>query len=250
MDAHEAAGHGRRNDDIPWDDWPVDDYLAENYLELHDADRAVIAHHSAYLRDVPAGSVEESLEFGGGPNLYPLMLVAAACRRVHVVERSAANVRYLRAQLSEGAGAHWEPFWRWCRECNPALPARIGQALSRVVVTCGDATGVDRGRYGLASMNFVAEGATEVPAEFAAMCEAFVGAVRPGGHLLASFMENMGWYSIGGGRRWPACPVDSAAVRAVFAPLVRGLRIERIDADPTLPDWGYTGMLLLSGRRA
>jgi len=227
----------------------VQDYLTENYLELHDADRAVIAHHSAYMRNLPADGIDESLEFGGGPNLYPLMLVAAAARRVHVVERSSANVRYLKRQLTDGAAASWEPFWTLCREYNPMLPADLGQALSRVAVTCGDATGVDQGRYGLASMNFVAEGATGVPEEFAAICAAFVGSVRPGGHLIASFMENMGSYSIGGGRRWPACPVDSVTLRDVFAPHTQELRIERIDADPTLPDWGYTGMLLLSGRR-
>ena len=106
------------------------------------------------------------------------------------------------------------------------------------------------GRTALGSMDCVAESVTEDREGFAAFCRAFARAVRPGGHLVASFMENMGRYSIAGGRDWPGVPVDAERVAEVFAPHTTDLAVRRIDADPDLPEWGYTGMVLLSARRA
>ncbi|GAA4707620.1 class I SAM-dependent methyltransferase [Phytohabitans rumicis] len=240
----------RRNADVDWDAWPVADYLAENYRVLHRADEAVIDHHSAVYARLGPDTVDRSVEFGAGPNLYPLALAAAASRLVHAVERSAAGVAYLRGQLRAGPDSSWDPFYARCRLRNPALPPALADALSRVRVTRADAATLPAGRYGLASMNFVAESVTEDRAEFGALCRAFIHCVRPGGQLVAAFMENMGRYSINGGRSWPGVPVDSDAVAEVFAPHVTGLAVRRIDADPALPDWGYTGMILLAAHRA
>jgi hypothetical protein len=99
-------------------------------------------------------------------------------------------------------------------------------------------------------MSFVAEGATEEPAEFAEFCRMFVHSVQPGGHLVAAFMENLGRYRIGEGPQWPAYQVDVDIVRAAFETHTDELQVDRIDPDPTLPDYGYTGMVLLSARRA
>lgn len=237
-----------RNTDIDWDRWPVTDYLAENYRQLHPADAAVIDHHSAYYRRLPPGSITASLELGAGPNLYPLMLAAAASRRIDAVDPSAANVRYLRRQLSHGPDPSWQPFYHRCRAGNPALPPTLPEALARVRVTHGDGRAVPAGSYGLASMSFVAEGVTEDAAEFAAFCRAFIQMVRPGGHLLAAFMENLGRYRLGDGPQWPALPVDGDTIRDVFAEHTDELAISRIDPDPTLPEYGYTGMILLTAR--
>ena len=98
-------------------------------------------------------------------------------------------------------------------------------------------------------MDFVAKSVTEDPDEFARFCGAFVASVRPGGHVVAAFMENMGRYELGDGSRWPGIPVDVAKVSEVFAPLTDDLRVSRIDADPDLPEYGYTGMVLLRARR-
>ncbi|SDZ09926.1 hypothetical protein SAMN05444365_105311 [Micromonospora pattaloongensis] len=240
----------RRNGDADWDAWPVPDYLAENYRELHPADVAVIDHHARYYGQLPADGIDVGLEVGAGPNLYPLMLAAAVCRRIDAVEPSAASRAYLRGQLTRGADPSWDAFYAHCRERLPSLPSSSAAALSRVTVSRGDALALPSGRYGLASMHFVAESATEDYDEFGALCRAYVGSVRPGGHLVAAFMENMGRYRVGAGPQWPGCPVDIPAIRAVFAPYVDDLTLCRVDADPTLPDWGYTGMVLLTGRRA
>lgn len=237
-----------RNDDVDWDGWPVQDYLAENYRELHQADAAVIAHHAAFYRTLPPGGVERSLEFGAGPNLYPLMLAAGASRRIDAVEEGAANVAYLRRQLSEGPDASWQPFYALCRRLDPQLPPTPEDALARVRIIHGDVRSVPLGGYGLASMHFVAEGATEDFEEFTEFCARFARSVVPGGHLVAAFMENMPTYRIGAASVWPGCPVNTDIVTEVFAPLTGELEVTRINADPTLPDYGDSGMVLLRGR--
>lgn len=239
-----------RNDDVDWDHWPVADYIAENYRELHPADAAVIDHHSVYLSRLAPETVDRSLELGAGPNLYPLMLVSACSRAIDAVEPSAASVAYLCRQLANGPDDHWLPFYDRSRALNPALPSDPRPGLARVRVRHERATSVVPDSYGLVSMHFVAEGVSDEYSEFAQVCRTFVGSARPGGHVIAAFMENLGAYTIADGPRWPAFPVDAETVHDTFAPLTDDLRIERIDADPTLPDYGYTGMVLLTARRA
>jgi hypothetical protein len=238
-----------RNADLDWDRWPVPTYLAENYHDLHASDDAVIVHHSAVYRALAPGSLGRAVEVGAGPNLYPLLLASGAARHIDAVDLSAAGLGYLRRQLDGDPDPIWQVFWRRCRALNPGLPATVTEALARVHVRQGDAFALAGAGYDLASMHFVAESATEDPDEFDAFCTAFVATVRPGGHLVAAFMENMGRYELGDGSRWPGFPVDVAGVSRVFGPLTDGLQVSRIDADPGLPEYGYTGMVLMRARR-
>ncbi|WP_461087052.1 class I SAM-dependent methyltransferase [Streptomyces deserti] len=235
------------NDDVDWDRWPVADYLAENYREVHPSDAAVIAHHSAFYRRLAPGSLAHSVEFGAGPNLYPLILMSAVSRRIDAVEAGSGNVAYLEEQILHRIDASWLPFHALCRRLNPAVPATLAKALAPVNVVHADVRTLPPGTYDLASMHFVAEGATEDFAEFADFCRVFVRSVVPGGYLVAAFMENMPTHRIGPASRWPGCPVSPQAVRKVFAPLTRELEVTHIDADPTLPGYRDSGMVLLTG---
>jgi len=238
------------NADVDWDEWPVQRYLKEIYEELHPIDAAVIDHHSAYYRRLAPDSLACSLEFGAGPNLYPLMLAAGCSRRIDALDPSAANVSYLKQQLADGPDEHWRTFYARCRQGNEALPVSPVSALSRVRVLHGDGLAVVPGSYDLASMHFVAEGVTESRTEFVAFCQAFIRAVRPGGHLVAAFMESMPSYRLGEGPQWPGYPVDTDVIHEVFAGHTEDLVIDRVDNDPTLPDYGDTGMVLLTARRS
>ncbi|MEV6327772.1 class I SAM-dependent methyltransferase [Streptomyces sp. NPDC051909] len=239
----------RRNRDADWDAWPVAAYLAENYRQVHPCDRGVIHHHSVFYRQFEPGALARTLELGAGPNLYPLMLAAGASRRIDALEPGAASLDYLRRQLTHGPEDSWQSFYALARALDPALPATLAEALTRVHVLPGDAAGLPEGRYDAASMNFVAESVTEDRAEFTVLCDTFVRAVRPGGRLVAAFMERMPSYRIGGGPVWPACPVDETALRAVFTPRTTALRISRLAKDRTLPEYGDTGILLLTAER-
>jgi hypothetical protein len=239
-----------RNADVDWDLWPVEQYLKEIYEQLHPVDAAVIDHHSAYYRSLPSNELARSLEFGAGPNLYPLMLAAGCSRSIDALDPSSANVSYLRRQLSSGPDDHWSPFYARCRLGNDALPASLADALSRVRVLQADGLSVPPGSYDLASMHFVAEGVTESRDEFTALCLAFIRSVRPGGHLVAAFMENLPSYRLSVGPQWPAHPVDVDKVWQVFHPFTEDLAMDRLDTDPTLPEYGESGMILLTARRA
>ncbi len=238
-----------RNSDIDWDAWPVEQYLTESYRELHPLDAAVIEHHSAFYRTLAPASIDRSVEVGAGPNLYPLMLPAAASRQVDALECGAANVAYLRGQLADSDGS-WQPFYARCRALNGDLPPTLAEALSRVRVVPGNALDLPPDHYGLASMHFVAEGTTEHAEEFERFCQAFVRCVRPGGFLVAAFMENMARYSLGDESEWPGYPVDEHVLRRVFGPHVDDLAVGHIDPDPTLPAYGYTGVLVMTARRS
>ncbi|MEU4488471.1 class I SAM-dependent methyltransferase [Streptomyces purpurascens] len=235
------------NDDVDWDRWPVADYLAENYREVHPSDAAIIAHHSAFYRRFPPGGIDRSVEFGAGPNLYPLILASAACRRIDAVEAGAGSVAYLQEQICHRLDASWLPFHALCRELNPDVPATLAGALAPVNVVHADVRTLPPGFYELASMHFVAEGATEDFAEFADFCRTFVRTVTPGGHLVAAFMENLPTHRIGPASHWPGCPVNPTTVTEVFTPLTRDLDVTHIDTDRTLPDYGDSGMVLLTG---
>ncbi|GAA3934817.1 hypothetical protein [Actinoplanes auranticolor] len=237
------------NRDVDWDRWPVTDYLDEIYRDVQPDDDAVLVHHSAFYRRFSPGHFGRSLELGAGPNLYPLMLAAAVSRDIEVVEPSAASVGYLTRQLRDGAEESWQRFYRRCRELQPELPATLAEALARVRVRRGSTADLTPDTYDLASMHFVAESATEVAGEFRDLCLAFIGSVRPGGWLVAAFMENMGRYRIGDGPHWPGYPVDPAIVRSVFAPVTTELTIERIDSAATSDGYETTGMVLLTARR-
>jgi len=243
-----AAPQPLRNADVDWNAWPVADYLAEVYRDLHPSDDAVIEHHSAFYRTLPPDSVANSVELGAGPNLYPLMVAAAASRHIEVIEPSAANLVYLERQLREPEPS-WLPFYERCRKLQPALPATLVEALSRVTVRPGSAADLRPDTYDLGSMHFVAESCTEDFNEFREICHSLADSVKRGGHLIAAFMENMGCYRIGDGPEWPGIPVDARLVREVFAPLVVDLSTTHIGFDPTGPDYGYTGMVLLTATR-
>lgn len=245
----DGGSGGWRNGDIDWNRWPVSTYLAENYRELHACDDAVIEHHSQMYRDLAPGSLGRTVEIGAGPNLYPLFLASSASQHIDAVDRSTSGLAYLRHQLTRGPDPSWEPYWQRCRALNPALPTSMNRALERVRIVHGDAFALAGSDYDLASMNFVAESVTEDADEFTEFCRAFTATVRRGGHVIAAFMENMNRYELGDGSRWPGTPVDVRTVRHVFAPITTALHVTRIDADPDLPDYGYTGMVLLRARR-
>jgi hypothetical protein len=60
----------------------------------------------------------------------------------------------------------------------------------------------------------------------------------------------MSEYGLGDGSRWPGYPVDIDRVADAFEAIADDLVLDRIDADETLPDYGYTGMVLVTGRRS
>lgn len=234
------------NRDVAWERFDTGGYVADNYASVHPLDREVIAALSPHYAAIPAGSLAASLDVGTGPNLYPLMLVAAASRRLEAVDCSTPNLRYLERVCQEGAGQGWRRFWALCRDHNPALTDDVDDVLRRLQVRRGDAFALPRRRYDLVSMFFVAESVTGVAAEFEQLCRAFAGAAVPGGHLVAAFMAGMPSYELGG-ECLPSYPVDEGAIEAALHGHADDVTLRRLAPDPTLP-YEHDGVLLLTAR--
>ncbi len=236
----------RHNRDVAWDSFDTGSYVADNYATLHDFDRRIISELSDYYRALPCGGLERSVDVGTGPNLYPLMLVAAASQHLEVLERSAANAAYLRRACLQGAGVNWTAFWQLCRQLNPALPADLDHVLRHVTVRSGDALELPVKRYDLVSMFFMAESVTGDRGEFEQFCHSFTRAAVPGGHLVAAFMAGMPEYELGG-QVLPSYALDKSTLEAVMDPVAQDLRVWQLPADPTLP-YRHEGVLLLTAR--
>jgi hypothetical protein len=241
-----GAAPPRPNHDVAWDDFDTAGYVADNYARLHDLDRRIIADLSPYYRSLPPGSLSSSLDIGTGPNIYPLMLAAAASRRLEALERSASNVAYLRRARREGADPCWTPFWQLCRQLDPALPGDLDEVLRGLTIHHGDALDVPLGQQDLVSMFFVAESVTGDRDEFEQLNLRFAAAAAPGGHLVAAYMAGMPKYELGG-ETLPSFPLDRHTLEAVMRPVTRQLRIWQLPADPTLP-YEHDGVLLLTAR--
>ena len=240
------AAPPRPNADVAWDDFDTAGYVLDNYATLHDLDRRIIADLSPYYRSLLPGSLNSSLDIGTGPNIYPLMLAAAASRRLESLERSASNVAYLRRARREGADPCWTPFWQLCRQLDPALPADLDEVLRGLTTHQGDALAGPPGQYDLVSMFFVAESVTGGRDEFEQLSLRFVAAAAPGGHLVAAYMAGMPKYELGG-KTLPSFPLDRHTLEAVMGPVTRQLRIWELPPDPTLP-YQHDGVLLLTAR--
>jgi hypothetical protein len=232
-----------------WNQWPAQSYVDQLYSSVLTSDAAIIDHHSAWYRSIPTGSVRHSLELGAGPNLYPLMLMGACSEQIDAVEPSSANRAYLRNQLAE-PDQHWQSFWAYCRNANPALPEDLSTVLGRVNVLPGGASNLTEGVYDLVSMHFVAETATSDALAFRSFCAAFVRSARPGGLVVAAFMENMPAYRIDeDGPEWPAYPVTMTEVREALEPVTSDLTLHRVAADPTDDGYEHSGMIVVTARR-
>jgi hypothetical protein len=245
-DGPHGATPSRPNGDVAWDDFDTAGYVADNYATLHDLDRRIITDLSPYYGSLPPGSLRSSLDIGTGPNIYPLMLVSAASRRLEALERSASNVAYLRRTCREGADPGWTPFWQLCRRLDPALPAHLDEVLRGLSIHHGDALEVPLGQHGLVSMFFVAESVTGDRDEFERLSHRFAAAAAPGGHLVAAYMAGMPQYELGG-ETLPSFPLDRQTLETVMRPVTRQLRIWQLPADRTLP-YEHDGVLLLTAR--
>ena len=116
------------------------------------------------------------------------------------------------------------------------------EALGRVHIVQGDAFALAGSDYDLASMHFVAESVTEDPDEFDEFCAAFVATVRPGGHLVAAFMENMDGTSSATARAgraypWTARPWHGCSARSPRISGSRGSTPTRVCPRTATPGW-------------
>lgn len=247
------------NEDAPWDSFDPDAYIDHNYRRLRSDDEEILHivrdHFSDHFRDRTAnsGPPPRGIDVGAGANLYPALAMLPWCEEITLLERSAANVRYLHGQRPS-YDRNWNEFWNvLCKEnayCE--LPEDPRARFRRIVdIEEGNLFDLDRrpGQWSVGTMFFVAESMSTSHEQFRTGVERFLRALAPGAPFAAAFMEGSLGYKVGD-QEFPACSVGEDDIRAALAPLSGG----PVDITPIgMPQGplrpGYKGMIVACGRR-
>ncbi|MFI6013363.1 SCO2525 family SAM-dependent methyltransferase [Streptomyces sp. NPDC051243] len=255
----QSRGEGRTpfealNDDAPWDAFDPLSYVDHNYRDMLSVDKEIISrvrdHFSDHFQRHGPGPAS-GIDVGAGANLYPALAMLPWSEEITLLERSPANVEYLRGQC-DGYDPRWDQFWDVL--CEDPAYAQFGadprDRFRRAVrIESGNLFDLgDRpGRWDLGTMFFVAESFTTSFDEFRHGVSCFLRALRPGAPFAAAFMENSLGYTVGG-VDFPACAVGQTEVAAALETFTQEMRIYRLEAGGRVRA-GYAGMLLAYGRR-
>ena len=235
------------NEDVNWDTFESDDYFEHNYGQLRWDDAEIIRIIADYFRSNPPREFGEAIDVGTGTNFYPSLTMLPYAGRVTMYERAFTNRTWLEKALK--APQHsWTEFWEAISKGRSSYD-RIGRPFElladRADVVKGNVFELERDRYDLGTMFFVAESITTRDAEFARAARKFVVSLKPGAPFAAAFMRNSSGYIVGD-QFFPACSVSEADVEEALAPVARRVEIRSVESND-LRD-GYCGMMVATGR--
>lgn len=237
------------NEQAPWDEFDASDYLSHNFLSLRSDDRAIVLGLKRFMQEQsPELASMRVLDIGPGTNLYPALVLAPWAASIDFIEPAPLNRRYLERQVGN-LDENWDEFWELLAGDQPwsgVDPQRVIGACSSVAD--GSIFSLPTGAWDAGLMFFVAESISDLETEFEAALEGFLLALRPGGLVMAAFMEGSTGYDVGG-IRFPAFAIEAGQVEAVARRHLSTLSIERIPADTDPLRDGYTGMLWMTGVR-
>ncbi len=237
------------NAEANWAAFDPDAYFDHYYGEPHADDERVARKAAAALRAF-AGARDnlQLLDVGTGANLIPLLAALPIAQSIIAWEYAASNVAWLKAEfLRDTLRSQWQTFWQQVVDVYGARAANIDvvQKLRACVsVQQGSIFDLPIAQFDAASMFFCAESITHDTQEFTRACQAFAGAVKSNGILVAAFLARSDGYQVSG-IEYPAVPIDEASVRAVFEPLCRTCQIETIGLCDEQVRSGYSGMIFL-----
>jgi hypothetical protein len=197
------------------------------------------------------GDVQSVVEVGGGPNMYPVLAALPYAQSIAITDFSQPNCAYVTTQLDR-LDERWWRFWELLAAAAPCYRVDRDSVQSllrrRAGVHRQDIYGLPAATWDVASMHFCAESITGDRAEFSLGCQRLCEAVRPAGHVLASFMLGSNGYVVGG-VTFPAVSVTLSDLEAEFAKHCDDIDVFEIDQGPALVRAGYSGMAFVRGRR-
>ncbi|MGX9889867.1 SCO2525 family SAM-dependent methyltransferase [Streptomyces sp. NPDC002276] len=242
------------NADVSWEAFDSTAYVEHNYRYLQPEDAEILHiirdHFGGHFWNQDFGPVS-GIDVGAGANLYPALALMPWCDEVTLVERSPANVKYLRGQL-DNYRPNWDQFWNVLGEHEAYEAFSIDPRQQfRKVVKVEQGNIFDLGRFGpprsAGTMFFVAESMTTSYKEFTLGVACFMRALAPRAPFAAAFMEHSkGYYT--GKKFFPACDVGESEVRASLEPFADDFEVHRLEAKDRVRD-GYSGMILSYGWR-
>jgi hypothetical protein len=232
--------------DNVWDEFDPEAYIFDNYSTVFPHDLYSLALLTTlYKQKQHIGKV---LEIGCGPNLLPVLAAIPYADSIRIIDPGSQNIEYLYRQLFD-IDPVWKPAMTVIRAIDPSLSLNHFDFQlayqQKISFDAGSVFDLPKNFFDVASMHYVAESITSDYAEFERACLSFKQSVKPGGMLIASFMENSTGYTVNG-VDFPACPITISDLKDVFKdcdPV-----IERLSSDLTPMRSGYTGILFLVGK--
>jgi hypothetical protein len=238
------------NAEQPWDSFDPVWYLAHNYAELRFDDRLLLEWTGNFFAVNYPDNLGHGIDVGTGANIYPSLAMLPRCHRLTMVERSTANVLWLREEVKHYAET-WDPFWGTLVNAQPQHYKPIlnpRRALdSRVDVQQGSIFSLRGGAYDIGTMFFVAESITARPTEFEKATKCFVRSLRRKAPFVAAFMKGSSGYRVGG-FRFPAVAIDQNDIYRLLDSIAYDIEVRVIPTGGSPLRDGYEGMILATGR--
>ncbi|MER5917528.1 SCO2525 family SAM-dependent methyltransferase [Streptomyces sp. NPDC001982] len=244
------------NDEVSWDDFDPGAYISHNYLKMQAVDEEIVSrvrdHFSDHFRG--GGRVASGIDVGAGPNLYPALAMLPWCDRITLLERSSRNLEYLRGQCAD-YDRHWDQFWDvLCRdeayaELDVTPRVRFKEAVQQPEPGSLFDLCADTRRWDLGTMFFVAESITTSIDEFRRGVGCFMSVLNPGAPFAAAFMEHSQGYRVGEVDFPATREIDEAEVETALGDFTQDAKMYRLANPGDLVRDGYTGMILVCGRR-
>ncbi|MGW1541362.1 SCO2525 family SAM-dependent methyltransferase [Streptomyces sp. NPDC002309] len=252
----EAAAVQKLNEEVPWDDFDPGAYISHNYLEMQAVDKEIVSRVRDHFSDHfgGGGRVATGIDVGAGPNLYPALAMLPWCDRITLLERSSRNLEYLRGQYAD-YDQHWDQFWEvLCEDrayagLDVTPRVRFKEAVhppepGSLFDLCADTR-----RWDLGTMFFVAESITTSIDEFRRGVFCFMSALKPGAPFAAAFMEHSQGYRVGEVDFPATREIDEVEVETALGGFTQDAKMYRLANPRDLVRDGYTGMILVCGRR-
>ncbi|WNM31205.1 SCO2525 family SAM-dependent methyltransferase [Streptomyces sp. Li-HN-5-11] len=244
---------GPLNADMPWDEFDPEAYISHNYAAMRPEDEEILARVRDHFSDhyQRNGRAVSAIDVGSGPNLYPALAMLPWSEEITLLDNSARNLEYLRAQCF-GYDPHWDQFWDVL--CKDSAYAQLGiesRERFRDVAQIQQGSLFDLhdsvGRWDLGTMFFVPECITASHAEFRHGVSSFLRALSPGAPFAAAFMKNSIGYQVGD-VHFPACDIDEAEVAMTLSDFAQEFQIHHVRLSGIIRG-GYVGMILACGHR-
>ncbi|TQS45542.1 SCO2525 family SAM-dependent methyltransferase [Cryptosporangium phraense] len=260
-----------RNADVDWDQFDPESYIAVNYRRVRDDDRQIvnlIGDHFAQAglkfrpgvkgnsrgvgdSERPAASTVVAVDVGCGANLYPALSMLPFAHKVHLIERGAANVAWLKQQRLK-FDHNWLDFWSILRGGRPDYErVRSPRTMFRqkAEVRQGNLFDLPVDTYDLGTMFFVAESMSTEYEEFSGAMTKFIGSLHPGAPFAVAFMEDSHGYEVDG-IQFPAFGVGKDEITLALADIATLDDVARVtygNGEQLRAD--HHAMLVAMGRR-
>jgi hypothetical protein len=238
------------NDDYPWDEFDSDSYFAHNYESLRPDDRVIIEAARDFFAGAGLPGNLSGVDVGTGTNLYPALTLLPFCETIDLLEYSESNVHWLREKVPSPEAASWEPFWRLLarRDRYAAVSDPLARLAERTSIEQGSVFRLPAARWDIGSMFFVAESISTKMSEFRDALHRFLAALRPGAPFAIALMENSAGYPVGR-HKFPAVAIKAGDVKECLEGSTEQLVFTSVGAGDNPLRAGYTGMILVCGRR-